>query len=69
MYGYGAFLKTFEKGVNPLIDALRADVILLSNSLSHATERLVNLQHALIDLLKMLDPEYLRFPEVRRSKI
>jgi hypothetical protein len=28
----------------------------------------VPLQHALIDLLKMLDPEYLRFPRERRAK-
>lgn len=67
--GYGAFLKTFNKGVNPLIDALRADVLSLDNGLRQATERLTNLQHALIDLLKMLDPEYLRFSEDRRSKV
>jgi hypothetical protein len=66
--GYGAFLTTFEKGGNPLIDSVRADVMSLDKGLSQATERLKNLQHALIDLLKMLDPEYLRFPENRRSK-
>jgi hypothetical protein len=66
--GYGAFLRTFDKGANPLIDALRADVMLLDKEFAQATERLKNLQHALIDLLKMLDPEYLRFPENRRSK-
>ena len=64
--GYGAFLKTFSTGVNPLIDALRADVMSLDSGLSEATDRL---QNALIDLLKMLDPEYLRYPEDRRSKV
>jgi hypothetical protein len=67
--GYGAFLTTFTNGVNPLIDELRADVTALGNGLGQATERLTDLQHALIDLLKMLDPEYLRFPEDRRSKV
>jgi hypothetical protein len=67
--GYGAFLKTFTTGANPLIDALRADVMSLQNHLSQATERLTNLQRALIDLLGMLDPDYLRFPEDRRSKV
>lgn len=67
--GYGAFLKSFNKGENPLVDALRADVTSLSGDLSQASERLTNLQHALIDLLQMLDPEYLRFPRDRRLKI
>lgn len=67
--GYGAFLKTFNNGTNPLVDALREDVASLRNDLSQATERLTNLQHALIDLLRMLDPDYLRFPEDRRSKL
>jgi hypothetical protein len=67
--GYGAFLKTFNDGTNPLIDALRADVLSLNNGLGHAAGRLTNLQHALIDLLKMLDPEYLRFPRSRRDKV
>ena len=66
--GYGAFLKAFDKGANPLINSIRADVNSLDKGLAQATERLKKLQHALIDLLKMLDPEYLRFPEKRRSK-
>lgn len=44
------------------------DVASLENGLSQATERLRNVQHALIDLLNMLDPDYVRFPEDRRSK-
>jgi len=67
--GYGAFLKTFNNGINPLVDAIREDVSSLGIGLNQATERLTNLQHALIDLLKMLDPDYLRFPEDRRSKL
>jgi hypothetical protein len=63
--GYGTFLRAFPPGQNPLIDAIRLDVV----SSSQATERLTNLQHALIDLLNMLDPDNLRFPPERRSKV
>src|SRR5271166_6422129 len=66
--GYGTFLKTFGEGTDPLIDALRMDVISLGDGLGQAAERLKNLQHALVDLLEMLDPEYLRFPRERRAK-
>ena len=67
--GYGEFLKTFGKGVNPLIDVLRADVVSSSSNLAAVTERLLNLQHAMIDILALLDPDYLRFPEDRRLKL
>jgi len=67
--GYGAFLTTFTEGSNPLIDDLRADVISLGRNLDQGKERLTNLQHAFIDLLKMLDPNYLRFPEKSRTKV
>lgn len=75
--GYGAFLKTFGNGTNPLIDAVGEDVLYLEtgieqstdSGIDQATERLTNLQHSLIDLLKILDPDYIRFPENRRSKL
>ena len=67
--GYGAFLKALSEGMDSLIDALRKDAMSLGNGLGQATERLTNLQHALIELLKMLDPEYLRFPRERRAKV
>jgi hypothetical protein len=67
--GYGAFLKNFDSGVNPLVDALRGEMTSLENGLNRAAERLTKLQHALIDLLAMLDPDYLRFPQNRRSKL
>jgi hypothetical protein len=66
--GYGAFLKAFDRGANPLVDAVRADVAAMGDRLHLATERLTELQHALIDLLAMLDPEHRRFPADRRSK-
>jgi len=68
--GYGAFLKRFTPGANPLIDALRADVSSLgAHGIDSATERLKSVQNALIDLLVMLDPDYIRFPADRRTKV
>jgi hypothetical protein len=67
--GYGAFLTTFTEGKNPLIDAIKADILSLETVSGQANERLTNLQHALIDLLGMLDPNFLRFPEKKRSKV
>ena len=66
--GYGAFLKTFGPGVDPLIDAIRADVARLGSDLPQAADRLTRFQHALIDLLQLLDPQTIRFPPERRSK-
>jgi hypothetical protein len=66
--GYGAFVKEFERGKDPLLDALRDDVKSLPAAINNGRLRLTEIQHALIDLLDMLDPEYLRFPRERRSK-
>ncbi len=66
--GYGQFLKTFTPKFNPLVDALRDDIAALGKDLPHASERLHNVHHALIDLLDLLDPNYLRFPLARRAK-
>jgi hypothetical protein len=66
--GYGAFLKAFDPGASRLIDPPRNDVLSLGNGLGQAKERLASVQHALIDLLEMLDPDCLRFPEGRRTK-
>jgi len=62
--GYGAFLGKFKDGANPLVDALKRDI----PHLDGATERLRNIQHALIDLLDMLDPNDTRFPRSRRTR-
>lgn len=67
--GYGEFLKKFPSGAEPLIDYLRADVNSLANDVASATARLKKIQNSLIDLLNLLDPDFLRFPEARRSKI
>ncbi|MFP1832014.1 lysogenic protein [Lonsdalea quercina] len=67
--GYGEYLKSDFRSSDPLILALTEDVVNLAKGSPDAHERLKNLQHALIDLLAFLDPEFLRFPERERSKI
>lgn len=67
--GYGVFLTTFNEGASLLIDALRTDIVSLGNNMNQAAERLTRLQNGLIDLLKILDPDDLRFPKERKSKV
>lgn len=67
--GYAAYLDQLAKGGDRLIEALREDVRTLSANLPMARPRLVALQHALTDLLAFLDPEFVRFPKERRSKV
>lgn len=67
--GYAAFLGRLHQDPDALIEALRDDVRGLSERLHAARPRLVGLQNALIDLLAFLDPEFIRFPKERRSKV
>lgn len=67
--GYGAFLAAFPPKANALIDALRQDLEGLAQDLAPARQRIGELQHALIDLLALLDPDALRFPTHSRSKV
>lgn len=66
--GYGAFLQTFPSGKNQFIDALRADVESLETDLNTARPRLTQIQHTLIDILALMDPDGLRFASDSRSK-
>lgn len=67
--GYAAFLDRLAQNPDPLIEALRQDMHQLAQRLSEARPRMVRLQHALIDLLAFLDPNFIRFPQERRTKI
>jgi hypothetical protein len=67
--GYGAFLTKILLKKDKLVDSLRADVMSLPSTLDQARPRLTALQNALIDLLDLLDPEFVRFPRDHRSKV
>jgi hypothetical protein len=67
--GYGAFLKVMEAAADPLLNALREDVRETAQHPGIGPERMLQLQHAMIDLLSFLDPEYLRFGKETRTKV
>lgn len=67
--GYGAFLRHFDSGAYPFIDGLRKDVSSLEQNLEAGKARLTELNNALIDLLDLLDPDYVRFDRDKRTKI
>ncbi len=67
--GYAGFLDFFDKSQDPLLHAVEADVSALGANLQQALPRLVALQHALVELLDFLDPEFVRFPQRNRTKL
>lgn len=67
--GYAKFLNNAASIEDTLVAALKSDILQLKTSLPAARPRLVALQHALIDLLFFLDPDYIRFPLDRRTKV
>ena len=67
--GYAAFLNETHSHEDQLLSALKADVRDLSTRVHEARPRLVALQNAMIDLLDFLDPNYIRFPRDRRTKV
>lgn len=66
--GYGAFLSKYTPGTHKLIDSLRADMTTLPGNLDRVRGRLIEVQHALIDILDILDPDKIRFPVSDRTK-
>jgi hypothetical protein len=67
--GYASFLDFYQEHPDPLLTAVEADVAALGTNLPRALPRLIALQHALVELLDFLDPNYVRFPEKNRSKL
>jgi hypothetical protein len=67
--GYATFLDRIATSPDPLLEPIREDVRRLTTQLDNARPRLVALQHALIDLLSFLDPQHIRFPESRCTKV
>lgn len=67
--GYATFLDEAHKQQDKLLDALRCDVRDVPTGLPGACPRLVALQNAIIDLLQFLDPDHIRFPKERRTKV
>ncbi len=67
--GYGEFLKKNAFSNEVLFDDIKKEVVNMTNDIQGYSERLKNLQHALIDLIDYLDPKKVRIPGTERSKI
>ena len=67
--GYAAFIDYLTGAPDPLVCALERDIQALSARWEQALPRLIELQHALIDLVVFLDPAEIRFPKKNRTKI
>jgi hypothetical protein len=65
--GYAKFLQRLKDNQEPLFEQLKEDVISLSKNVKASYPRLINIQNGLIDILKFLDPEGVRFPKDRRK--
>jgi hypothetical protein len=67
---YAAFQAKLLPNKNELVEGLRADIETLPRTLDEGVRsRLVDLQHVLIDLLDLLDPNYVRFKQKARIKV
>lgn len=65
--GYANFLEKMQCQPNPLFKKITEDITTLSTSHSDGYARLTKIQHALIDILNYIDPDFIRFPKERRS--
>jgi hypothetical protein len=67
--GYASFLEADFGKTSALVDYLRDDVRSLAAGIDEAAPRLTAIQSSLIDLLGFLDPQFIRFPATRRTKL
>lgn len=67
--GFAQFMDTFPPGKNKQIDILREEISKLGANEHLARVRLIDIQNLLIDLLALLDPKFLRFPQKSRQKM
>lgn len=68
--GYASFVKCMEDPhFGRWFDKLRGDLRLLGSELESHLDRTVRLQHALVDVLDVLDPECKRFAPARRTRL
>lgn len=66
--GYGRYLEELPRGTNRFVDYIRDEIMELPAGLDEARDRLTAIQHLLIEIVDLLDPDQLRFPAGRRAK-
>ncbi len=68
--GYATFvLKQKDPDFSCWFEKLRQDIEVLANEPGKHSQRLIKLQHALVELIDFLDPECIRFAKEFRTKI
>ena len=66
--GYAAFLDMLAKEEgNSLIDRLKEEIKSINTHADEIYPRIIAIQHAMIDILDLLDPDASRFPESREK--
>jgi hypothetical protein len=67
--GYGAFLSADKTTINQWLDPLRQELRNAAGNSKILQERLIPLQHTMIELMDLLDPDGVNFSKVERFKI
>jgi hypothetical protein len=67
--GFAAFTESRRPALDRWLDPLREDIRQMAAQREPFVDRLAGLQHSVIDLLKYLDPEFVRFPASSRAKV
>ena len=66
---YGEFLKALGDDQKTYLRSLNDDISVVIKNIDVIRSRLLMLQHTLVDLIDFLDPNFVRFPQNRRTKI
>lgn len=66
---YGEFLKSIDAPEKEHLAYLVEDVTAAINNIEESRQRLILLQNKLINLVDFLDPEFIRFPANRRTRL
>jgi hypothetical protein len=67
--GYAQFIQNQAPSFQYWFEPIREHIDLLATDLDAHAQRLIALQHALVDLIDFLDPNYVRYPKERRLKM
>ena len=67
--GFAAFMKSRDPALDDLLNAMRDDVKEMARDKGPFADRLRKIQHALVDMLAFLDPDFIRFPRASRTKV
>jgi hypothetical protein len=67
--GYAQFLQMQNDAFQYWFEPLREHIDLLAKDWDKHSRRLLLLQNALVDLIDFFDPNYMRYPQSRRTKV